>query len=128
MAIVVGSGSGGFCWVCAERVKGGLEPMSKSKRTKALEIPKYVKERVFERDGGCCVWCGNIGNPNAHYISRAQGGLGIEENILTLCWPCHLRYDASSDRERMREYFREYLSSKYEGWNESKLIYRRWWQ
>lgn len=23
--------------------------------------------------------------PNAHYIARAQGGLGIEENIVTLC-------------------------------------------
>lgn len=96
-----------------------------NKRTKALQIPREVKEGVYERDNGCCVWCGKHGQPNAHYISRAQGGLGIEENILTLCPVCHRDYDQSNKREMMREYFKKYLQSKYPEWEEEKLIYRK---
>ena len=98
----------------------------KSRRTKALEIPQKVKTKVYERDGGCCVWCGSpSGQPNAHYIPRSRSGLGIEENILTLCWPCHLKYDQSTDRAKMGEYFRRYLESKYPDWDESKLYYKK---
>jgi 5-methylcytosine-specific restriction endonuclease McrA len=100
--------------------------MGMSKRTKALAIPKEVKARVWERDGGCCVYCGSpLAAPVAHYIARSHGGLGIEENILTLCGACHRRYDQSTDRRSMREYFREYLQSKYPEWDETKLFYRR---
>lgn len=95
-----------------------------NRRTKALDIPQKVKRVVLDRDE-YCVWCGRQGAPNAHYISRAQGGLGIEENILTLCTECHRRYDQSTDRAMMREYFREYLMSKYPEWDERKLVYRK---
>lgn len=97
----------------------------KSKRAKACDITKAVKEKVFERDG-YCVFCGNPNaSPNAHFISRAHNGKGIEENILTLCSACHKRYDQTADRKQMREFFREYLQSKYEGWNEDNLIYKK---
>lgn len=106
--------------------------MSKSKRTKALEIPIEVKRKVAERDGGCCIWCGKPApstNPlafsNAHYISRGQGGLGIEENILTLDWECHQKFDQSTERPKMKAFFREYLMSKYPEWSEEKLIYKK---
>lgn len=98
----------------------------KSRRTKALEISRETKAKVYERDGGCCVWCGSpAGQPNAHFIARSQSGLGIEENILTLCWPCHLDYDQSRSRPRMREFFRDYLKSKYPNWDENKLYYNK---
>ena len=99
----------------------------KSKRTKALEIPRKVKETVCERDSGLCVMCGKVGIPNAHYIARSQGGLGIEENIITLCFDCHRKYDQSINRNWMREHFREYLQSKYPDWDEEKLIYKKEW-
>ena len=99
--------------------------MSKAKRTKALEIPPKVKKAVYERDEGCCVWCGRQGEPNAHFISRSQGGLGIEENILTLCFYCHMRYDQSEHRKDMREFFKGYLESKYPDWNEEDLVYKK---
>lgn len=97
----------------------------KARRTKALEIPPEVKKTVYERDGGACIWCACHGEPNAHYIPRSHGGLGIEENILSLCWDCHLRFDQSEHREEMKTFFRTYLQSKYTEWDEKNLIYRK---
>lgn len=96
-----------------------------NRRTKALQIPPEVKEKVLRRDKWC-VWCGSPrGIPNAHYISRAHGGRGIAENILTLCPECHRRYDQTTERAKMREFFKEYLQSKYPDWDEEKLIYKK---
>ena len=67
----------------------------KSKRAKACDISKKVKDRVWERDGGRCIICGSpYAMPNSHYIRRSQGGLGIEENIVTMCLCCHNMYVA----------------------------------
>lgn len=98
--------------------------MAKSKRTKALEIPPKVKQKVLERDEAC-IWCGRQGQPNAHFIARSQGGLGIEENILTLCFDCHRRYDQTDERAKMREYFKNYLQEQYPGWDKTKLYYKK---
>lgn len=104
------------------------------KDTKARDFSRRAKVEISIRDRiegwPCCVYCGasapvELAWSNAHYISRAQGGLGIPENGLTLCPRCHRRYDQSTDREEMREFFREYLKEKYEGWDEEKLIYRK---
>ena len=99
-----------------------------SKRAKALSISAAVKARVWERDNHLCVYCHSPNAiPEAHYISRAKGGLGVEENILTLCRRCHDRYDHGT-REEKRELarrFKEYLNKQYENWNEDELIYRR---
>ena len=99
--------------------------MGRSKRTKALAISAEVKARVYERDGGRCIWCGAHGIPNAHYIPRSLSGLGCEQNILTLCPDCHQRYDRTTNRGMMRERFREYLKSKYPDWDETKLLYHK---
>lgn len=110
--------------------------MSKSKRTKALEIPPEVKRAVAQRDSvdgyPCCLWCGKpapsdnmIAFSCSHYIPRSRSGLGIEENILTLCWDCHMEYDHTSNRERMGEFFKEYLKSKHPEWEEEKLFYKK---
>jgi len=105
-----------------------------SKRAKACAIPSDVKDRVWERDEGRCVWCrmsgkysGWPGMPEAHFISRARGGLGIEENILTLCRPDHQLFDHGTPETRtfMTQQFRDYLMEHYEDWDETKLIYRR---
>ena len=97
----------------------------KSRRTKALEIPRSVKDRVYARDGGCCVLCGRPGLPEAHYISRAHGGMGIEENILTLCRGCHRRYDQTIEREALGAVLADYLRRKYPDWTPTELIYRK---
>jgi 5-methylcytosine-specific restriction endonuclease McrA len=96
-----------------------------NRQTKAVAIPPQVKKAVYERDGGACIWCAKKGEPNAHYIPRSHGGLGVAENVLTLCWGCHMEYDQTSNREQMRAFFKDYLKSKYPDWDETKLIYKK---
>ena len=104
------------------------------KDTKARDFSRKAKEQIAERDSidgwPCCVYCGlaapaTLAWSNAHFIARSQQGRGIPENGLTLCPECHRRYDQTTERKRMREYFREYLKSKHENWNEEALIYRK---
>lgn len=102
----------------------------KSKLTKALDITQKTKKIVWERDCGACVVCGKTGYgvmPNAHYLSRGQHlGLGIEQNIVTMCMQCHRDYDFSTKRNEVREVIKNYLQSKYENWNERDLIYKKY--
>ena len=97
------------------------------RQTKLTNISKDVKEAVYERDDGCCVLCGRPGLPNAHYIPRSQGGLGIERNIVTLCLECHSKYDQSAERKFIRQILKAYLQSKYDDWDESKLVYNKYY-
>lgn len=108
--------------------------MGKSRRAKACDITQITKLEVWERDNGRCVVCGNMRNvmPNAHYIPRSKGGLGIPQNIVTLCTEltenkCHRRFDFGSreEREEIGGKIREYLQSKYPDWDEEKLYYRK---
>jgi 5-methylcytosine-specific restriction endonuclease McrA len=107
----------------------------KAERTKALEIPQKVKSKVAKRDSvdgwACCVLCGTPAptyNPIAfsccHYIARSQGGLGIEENIITLCPKCHREYD-NEKRDDYRPFLRSYLKSQYANFDEDKLVYKK---
>lgn len=101
--------------------------MKKHRQTKNKDISPEVKRKVLKRDNYCCVLCGN---PNAkaeaHFISRARGGLGIEQNIVTLCRLCHFDYDNSPKRNDIRDILRRYLIYCYgESWKEEDLIYKK---
>ena len=104
------------------------------KDTKARDFDRKTKMAIAERDRvngwPCCVYCGaaapaELAYSNAHYIARSQGGLGIERNGLTLCPLCHRRYDQTTERIKMREFFRAYLKNHYEDWSEEALIYQK---
>lgn len=99
-----------------------------SKRSKACDIPQKVKDKVWERDDHKCVLCDNPNAmPNAHYIRRAQGGLGIEENVVTLCLKCHDEYDNGNMRAAHGYRIQWYLKSIYgDNWNEKNLIYKKY--
>ena len=99
-----------------------------SKRAKATQIPRKVKETVYERDNGLCVVCGRSGLPEAHFIPRSAGGLGIERNIVTLCRDCHNRFDFGDGETvaAIADVIREYLRKCYPDWCEEALYYRKY--
>lgn len=99
-----------------------------SKRAKACAISQKTKKAVYERDNGLCVVCGKRGLPEAHYIPRSHGGLGIEQNIVTLCRECHHLFDfgTAGQMEFIGGLVREHLKRCYPDWNEDDLIYKKY--
>ena len=93
--------------------------------TKATQIPPAVKRTVEERDNHCCIFCKSpYAAGEAHYVPRSKGGRGIEQNILTVCRECHRKLDDAGNKW-MHDYARDYLMQHYQGWDEDKLIYRK---
>lgn len=99
--------------------------MKASKRARATDIPMTVKRAVYERDRGCCIFCGRRGSPNAHVLSRAHGGLGVEKNIVTACTECHEMMDNSVYREIYLDAAKRYLAGIYGAWDENEVKYGR---
>ena len=114
------------CYGCIHKIKTSKKI---KERTKELSIPKKVKLVVWERDQHKCIFCHKEvewNYANSHFIKRSQGGLGIEENIMTNCSECHRLFDDSNERLEWRlKYAENYLRSKYPNWNKDKLIYKK---
>ena len=52
-------------------------------------------------------------------------GLGVEQNIVTLCDRCHRQYDQSALRPAYKRIIEDYLKARYPGWNPEKLVYHK---
>jgi hypothetical protein len=59
-------------------------------------------------------------------VGRAQGGLGIPENLVTLCKNCHMEYDNGDYREIHGKSIHDYLKSWYPKHDETKLTYDKY--
>ena len=60
-------------------------------------------------------------------LREANGGLGIEENIVTLCPECHYEEDHGQHTQLYEDYIENYLKSIYGAeWDKSKLIYKKY--
>ena len=101
-----------------------------SKRSNACDIKPKVKEIVWNRDKQKCIYCGKYVPKtcaNAHFVKRISGGLGIEENIVTLCPKCHFEEDFGQDTKLYEDYIENYLKDIYgASWNKENLIYKKW--
>lgn len=98
----------------------------KSARSNACDIPIKVKNAVWERDTKSCILCGtkHTAMPNAHYIPRSKGGLGIEENIVTLCQMCHRKLDQTTERKELLEMVKQHLKLWYPECKDTDRIYK----
>jgi len=97
-----------------------------SERKKSTDIDSRSRNEVHERDGHRCVYCGRTDKPIelAHFISRAHGGKGVPQNLLSLCIDCHRRFDGA-ERNDMRNFLKEYLKTLYPDWDEKDQIFRK---
>lgn len=101
-----------------------------SKLAKSTEISQKIKEKVWNRDSQKCIYCGKYVSKscaNAHYIKRSHGGLGIEENIVTLCPECHFQEDNGQYTKMYEGYIEKYLKRIYgANWDKNKLVYKKY--
>ena len=101
-----------------------------SKRSKACEISQKATTEVWLRDSCSCIYCKKWvpkSCANAHFIKRSQGGLGIEENIVTLCPNCHYEEDHGQNTQLYEDYIENDLKGIYgANWNKEKLIYKKY--
>lgn len=94
-----------------------------------VAISEEVKMKVWERDKHRCIYCLRYipwQFSCSHFVKRSQGGLGIEENIVTACPECHSRYDGSWEHSKMYEYTEKYLRKFYPDLDVNKLKYNKW--
>jgi hypothetical protein len=70
--------------------------LSRPKRTyDRKQIPSWLKQKVWDRDGGRCVICGSDENLQYdHDIPVARGGATTVKNIRILCKSCNKRKGA----------------------------------
>lgn len=60
-------------------------------------------------------------------LKEASGGLGIEENIVTLCPECHYQEDFGQNTELYEDCIENYLKGIYgASWNKEKLKYNKY--
>lgn len=96
------------------------------RETKATSIPTSVKWAVFCRDNCRCVLCGSFfGEPVAHVVRRSKGGMGIEQNVVTLCPDCHRSYDQGQNRKALYARLVAYMKGFYPDWNREDMIYKK---
>ena len=56
-----------------------------------------------------------------------SGGLGIEENIVTLCPECHFQEDFGQNTKLYEDYIENYLKGIYgTNWSKEELIYKKY--
>lgn len=86
------------------------------------DIPKEVRKAVLERDSiegcPCCIWCGRPypegkGMHLHHVIRRSQGGGHNINNLVSLCFSCHMALHDGD--KQIQEYAKDYLKRKDEG-------------
>lgn len=96
---------------------------------KACDIPQKVKNEVWERDNHQCIFC-NINVPvscaNAHVVSRAHGGLGIVQNIVTACPKCHHELDNGKNRKNYLSILGFYMRNLYGDDWQNNVVYKKW--
>ena len=63
-----------------------------------------------------------------HILLRGvNGGLGIEEKIVTLCPECHYEEDYGLNTQHYEDYIETYLKGIYGAdWDKNKLIYKKY--
>ena len=64
-----------------------------------------LRQQVLRRDSWRCQTCGTMANLEVHHKqSRSQAGDDSEENLITLCTPCHTSLHYGRGTKVLRNY------------------------
>ena len=76
------------------RQKRPYRKYRRSQRSLATKITPDVRQDVKVRDNGMCRICGTMENIELHHaiFPRSQGGLGVANNLISLCQFHHRQY------------------------------------
>lgn len=109
-----------------------------AKYTKLLRFDKETARKIMDRDQGCyfCQIGYHMDPENSqfqikdimHVVPKSSLGLGIEQNGVEGCRYHHSLMDNGNEglRSEMLSMLKSYLSDIYPGWDENKMIYRKW--
>jgi len=99
------------------------------KRKHYTNASKEVRLEVWERDNRHCIICSSPSMLTfAHFIGRGQGGLGIKENLVTLCMECHHQADNGKETRKYKDCMRNYLEELYPSFSDEERKHNKWKQ
>lgn len=80
-----------------------------------LQIPAKTRQKVYDRDGGCCVMCGRPTTEQHHIIGGKMGcrRVHVEENLLLLCYLCHDRTHRGKQSEKLQRWCEQWSRDRY---------------
>ena len=73
------------------QIEAELQEQEAARKKRSRYIPSHVKQAVWERDNGQCVFCGSDEDLHFdHDLPHSKGGSNTVENIQILCASCNL--------------------------------------
>lgn len=71
-------------------------------------INRKLRTQILKRDNNQCCKCGRVEGMEVHHIiSRLNNGTDVEDNLITLCDPCHQEWHSLENRSTLP--FRKWL-------------------
>lgn len=66
------------------------KPKIRKNASKRIKIQSEQRDRIYKRDGYRCIKCGMKYDLNIHHKKKvSEGGTNDDDNLVTLCVPCH---------------------------------------
>jgi predicted restriction endonuclease len=100
-----------------------------SNQSKACDITPKVRATVLRRDSHRCIYCHTpYALQLAHvFYNRSHGGLGVVENLVTLCIEHHCAMDNGKIEKSkpVRDVCESYLRGRYYGFDFDSLKYKK---
>ena len=107
--------------------------MAKSRRASVCSFSKNVKQEIYDRDDGRCIFCGTTNQLTyMHFVARSRQGLGIVQNGALGCRLCHTTLDNPIGKKEnikskeMKLYFTNYLNGFYPTFSDKERKYEKW--
>lgn len=66
---------------------------------KRNSVSPVLSKKIFERDGGMCVYCGGYALQLDHVIPVSKGGINGKNNLVCVCRRCNYKKAGNLDMD-----------------------------